>query len=220
MKLKESMKGREGINNQHMWDLIHQCMDDIEDKAGYDIDRSNLMWLFGEATRTNGTTSWPAYDGGEFTIVLNKHLVEEDDEGIKEVICHELCHYIVMMEMFDYSIVKWNYDGDKLYYTDNYTSEYSPHGKRWQEVADGVSKSLNLTHPIKRTNSFQSTKNYRATKLKYEVKCPDCGHTWKYQKASEFVKNPNRPSNNPKFKYHYYCPYCKQEGRFITNYTK
>lgn len=208
------MKGTESINDNHMWDLIHECIDDINTKTDYQIE-DDLMWLFGETTGSFGTTFYPTYEFGEFLIVLNKHMVGEEDNAIKNTICHELCHYIHNKEMLENGILYW-YDEDTLRYSKKYQrGRDSSHGQRWKQIADEVSVKLQLNPPISRTNTFQLHNNvgeYAKSKSKYVITCKNCGQVYTYQKATPFAKNPNqelRPG-----KYRWTCGKCHRGGNF------
>jgi len=226
MKLNELMTGKEYIYDDQINRCINEVIDDINTKTNYKIN-NNIEWMFGETSHTFGTTCWPKTASSKYTITLNKQMCGEDDNAIKNVIAHELCHYIHMEEQFERKIVYW-YNSHTLKYNQDIIrrldkGQYSSHGSKWKLIADRVSKALQLNPPITRTNTFElhnKVGEYKKSKEKYEVKCSNCGHTWHYQKATDFVKNPNRPSRNPQYKFAYYCPICKQEGKFITNYNE
>lgn len=189
MIIKESLKGNESITDKHMWELIHECIDDIMEKTGYLIE-DDLMWLYGEGSHTFGTTYYPQYDGGQFSIVLNKYLINDTDDKIKNTICHELCHYIHNKEMFDDGILYWK-DNDTLRYTNRYQQgRDNSHGTRWKEIAREVSRALNLNPPISTRSSISnsSIKDYAQSKAKYIVTCKNCGHKSYYDRLCTVIR--------------------------------
>lgn len=214
MKIDEAVRGNESINDRHIWDLIHECVDDINEKTGYEIG-NDLMWFFGESTKTFGTTYYPTYDGGDFSIVLNKHMVGDDDEVIKNTICHELCHYIHNKEMFDDGILYW-IDDDTLRYTWRFQrGRDSSHGTRWKEIAREVTNSLKLKMPITTYGSFSDHKNvgeYASTMAKYVVTCTNCGHQCFYPRATKVVKLV-QDGHEDRIR----CGNCKKTGHFKLN---
>lgn len=226
MILRESMKGRELIDNEQINNCINEVIDAINSKTDYKI-KDNINWMFGQSTGTFGMTYWPKRKGDNYIITLNKAMIGEDDNAIKNVIAHELCHYIHMEEQFDRGIVYWwtpsklKYDYDVVRYIDK--GQYSSHGAKWKLIANRVSKALQLNPPITRTNTFElhnKVGEYAQSKKKYQVVCQNCGQTYEYQKATDFVKNPNDAyrGKDGKIHYYYWCGKCRAEGKFKTNY--
>ena len=232
MKLKESMKGKEVINDEQINNCINEVINDINSKTAYKI-KDNIDWMFGQTTGTFGCTYWPKRKGNNYTITLNKQMCGEDDNAIKNVIAHELCHYIHMEEQFEKGIVYWLKPDTLKYNLDIIRKmskgQYSSHGAKWKLIADRVSKALQLNPPITTTNTFElhnKVGEYAQSKEKYQVVCTQCGQTWNFQRATDFVKNPNRfwtyASQGPDAEKHYYnwCPHCKKGGIFKTNYNE
>lgn len=80
------------------------------------------------------------------------------------------------------------------------------HGAVWKHYADLINNKYHYN--IKRCTSSEekglNTEEY--VKYKYEVSCPDCGHTWRYLRKSNGVKGAlanHRMS----------CPYCGYIGK-------
>ena len=70
------------------------------------------------------------------------------------------------------------------------------HGPNWKHAADRIKAVYGLE--IKRANSKEDkgvTYKREATRnepVKYVLKCVDCGHEYKYQRAARAVKFPER----------------------------
>ena len=217
------MVSKEQIKDEQILNLIKQSINDINNKTRYHID-NDVDWGYGESTGTFGMTHYPKRQNGRCEITLNKQMVGEDDNAIKNVICHELCHYIDFKQKLQDNLVYWK-DGTTLKYNLDVIrklnkGDYSSHGKRWKKIASDVSKALNLNPPITTTNTFElhnKVGEYSKSKDKYQVKCTNCGHIWTYQKTVDFVVHPNKPGRTRD--YAYYCPYCGAMGQFETNYN-
>lgn len=216
-KLSESlqlneMKGKEMIKDKRILDLIHSCIDNLRN-IGYEIN-SDIYFEFGDALRTFGTMYSPDYEGGWFTLVLNKFMIDESDEALRSTIYHELAHYINTKNLIDEGVLFWRddelYQNMKVYKT----ALHSTHGKCWKDIADNISLKLGIK--ISRTDSFElhtgADKHYEDN-VKYIVRCKNCGCEMSYTKKTEFVKNPNAKSSNGDW-YKWRCGKCHSSGQF------
>lgn len=241
--LKESMSGTTPIQDIRIINLINQCCEDV--KSLYpDLSFDNIYYMTGSSTHTFGTMCYPDYENGNFTLVLNKHMFNEDDNAIKNTIYHELAHYVQMSWQFEYDIVYWEFGQLRGSYKYR-TKEWQSHGTVWREIADNIESHFNVK--ISSTDSYSThtgVGDYAQEQKKWVVKCNHCGREFKYEKATPFVKEPNITHYDYMIKYKkekdYYKNYyeqhpdikkerqnnlywrcgCGVKGEFETNYDK
>lgn len=175
-----------------------------------------------------------------FILKLNSKLLECNEDEIKNTIYHELCHYIVDVEMIDKDYIYFDWNEFGWYRKRNVPAGYQPHGSKWQHYAKLIGNKLhtNITtywSPESKQEFSQKVANDREP-YRYEVVCKNCGWTRKTRRKTEFEKNPNitqaeyyrtckdawyyektfTPEKWEKYenKYRYYCPRCGKSGQF------
>lgn len=220
IEIEESMVGKGSISNDKIIGYINDCIDamkklNFKTKSGQVIDYSDIDCKEGSTTNTFGTMSLPNTSGGNFTLTLNKHMYEEPEEAIKNTILHELCHYVQDKQAIDVGAIynfggKWFGDKRKGY------DQYKSHGNVWKNIARIVGNATNQN--ITRTNNYNThtgVGQHYEDNVKYIVKCNNCGNEYKYQKMTDFVKNPNMKSKYGDW-YKYRCGNCGAKGQFET----
>lgn len=204
------MIGGEMITEKNILSVIYACINTLKD-MGYNIG-SDIYFLWGDSPRVFGEMQFPKYEGGYFSLVLNKHMLNDSEDSLKSIIYHELAHYICYKEQFDDGVLYWI--DDKVYHKKDYDKvEESTHGKRWKRIANNISGKTGVKISI--TDSFDSHKDmekYAEEKYKYIIRCKNCGQEYKYAKQTTFVKDPNVKLANGE--YRYYCTKCKAAGQF------
>ena len=108
------------------------------------------------------------FENGNYTIEISERVLKDEvtDEGVREVIMHELLHT---------------------------GKGCMKHTGNWLEAAKIVNKLLG--YHIQRTCDEDILKKYNITMkknntdFKYIVKCTECGATWKKHNKSPFIKN-------------------------------
>ena len=116
--------------------------------------------------------SMPQENSDEFftgVIGINKAILG-DHHAVLSVLVHEIAHSIVPK------------DG---------------HGPRWKRIAETIAEAFGVEVSV--TGDYEGIDIHPEEETKYEVSCPLCGRSWKYQRLTNLVK---RPSD-------YRCPYCK-----------
>lgn len=238
------MVAREVIKDKRILDLIHECIDNIRN-IGYNYDE-DIYFMWGDSLNTFGTMQYPSYDGGWYTLVLNKHMIDEDDEAIKNTIYHELAHYLDCKDLLDRGIYAWNLNNQLIGTSKYKRSIHGGHKQSWQKIAADISSKCHTK--ISRTDTYETHKGvgaYRDSRIKYIVTCTNCGKTWSYPtKRADFCKNPNmtqwdslvdkygintarviikndaKREEALKKEYRFYCPQCKHEGCFEVKENK
>lgn len=204
------MRGNKMITEKNILGVIHNCIETIK-TMGYSID-SDIYFLWGDSTAVFGEMDFPDYEGGYFSMILNKHMIDDSKESLESVIYHELAHYICYKEQLEEGILFWS--GDKVCHYKNYDAkEESNHGARWKRIVADISSKTGVK--ISRTDSFEAHPNvgkYSAERHKYVIRCKNCGQEYKYAKQTTFVKDPNVKMTNGK--YRYWCGKCHAEGQF------
>ena len=212
MELQEAIK--EQIKDKRVLDIIDNCVDIIK-SLGYKV-YNNLDFVWDNKRHSFGTCYVPTSEDGNFTIALNKYLVDESDENIENVVCHELTHYIVDNEnilsgRLYFKNGKWYFnkrDYDKTF--------DSSHGKNWQEIANNISSKIKTTiHPTDNYDFHKEVGTKMKETSKYIVRCKNCGWEDGYVRRTSFVSNPNAKSKHGDW-YLYQCPKCKAKGEFET----
>lgn len=243
LKLNE-MVGREIIKEKRILDLIQECIDNIRN-IGYIYDE-DMYFMWGDSLNTFGTMKFPDYDGGWYTLTLNKHMIDEDDEAIKNTIYHELAHYLDCKDLLDRGIYTFDWDG-RLVTTSKYKrSIHGGHKQSWQKIADDISSKCHTK--ISRTDTYEThtgVGDYYKTRLKWTVTCTNCGMSWSYPtRRSDFCKDPNmtqwdrlvnkyglsmarniihndsKREDELKHDHTFYCTKCKHEGCFEVKENK
>lgn len=246
--LKETLNPATGskITDARILSLLKDCVKDVA--SIYSNYSSNLQteldYIENESSKTFGTMCYPKYEGDSFKLVLNKHMYSEPDDAIKNTIYHELAHFIQMLEQFDNDVVYWSDSDGSLLASTKYRSEYwKSHGTRWRQIADEIGRKFNTE--IHSTDSFTlhtGVGDYAQDKRKWVVKCKHCGHESRYERVTDFVKNPNistydalvkkygetkvkqrySDSSIERFKKlpYWSCGLCGAKGEFESNYEK
>lgn len=189
------MVGRKPIQEDRILKLIRGCIDSLEN-MGYTYDH-DMYFMWGDSLNTFGSMKYPDYPNGWYTLVLNKHMIDEDDDAIKNTIYHELAHYLDCKDLFARGIYTWDVDNngeDIIVGTSRYNkSIHGGHKQSWQTIANDISSKCNTK--ISRTDTYETHKGvgaYANSSAKYIVTCTNCGKTWPFPtKRSDFVKNPN-----------------------------
>lgn len=204
------MRQGELIKEKNILDIIHECIK-ILITIGYDID-SDIYFVWGDSTTSFGEMAFPEYEGGYFSLVLNRYMINDPIESLKSTIYHELAHYLCYKEQFEEGILFWK--NDKVYHHRDYDkNNESNHGKRWKSIANNISNKTGVT--INVTDSFTihpDVKKYIEDNYKWIIRCKNCGQEYKYNKQTAFVKDPN--ARYPNGEYKWYCSKCESEGQF------
>ena len=190
----DEMQGKGNISNNLILTYIEECIKTLK-PFSWDTPMDYLYITYddidleeGDTTRTFGTMYLPKYQGGNFKLVLNKHMFDEPEEAIKNTIYHELCHYIVDKIAIEKGIIYMKNGHWYINSNNYYANDYKGHGKKWQEVAAKVGRITG--QDITRTNSYDLHTGVGAhaqDKYKYIVKCKHCGNEFKYMKRTDFV---------------------------------
>ena len=244
--LNESLNPSTGsrITDKRVLGLVNECVNNVAHiYNNYSSSlKNNLDCIENESARTFGTMCYPDFEGDSFKLVLNKHMFNEPDEAIKNTVYHELAHFVQMLEQFDNDVVYWK--GDTLLASKEYRTKYwQSHGTRWRQIADEIGRKFGVE--IHRTDSYTlhtGVGDYAQDKRKWAVECKHCGHISRFEKATEFVKNPNislydvyckkYSKNAVDFRYekstiermkntpYWSCGLCGAKGEFESNYGK
>lgn len=219
MIINESIRGTT-ITDKHIVNLFKECKDIYRD-LGYVID-DDIYLIANNQLRNAGTCYWPEYSGGWFTIGLNEALLKESDDNIKTVMLHELGHYVQMNMLLSDGVAYW-WSTSRLVYNNKLVKEYgksyiSSHGRQWQAIVNAVSRKtgLKITATYSRGEHPEINKADE-DKLKYIVKCKNCGQEYKYARKTDFVKDPNATYFSKKLgkeTCRWYCTKCGAEGQF------
>ena len=146
---------------------FHTCLNMVVD-AG--INPGNIVEVI---PNTRAKCRWGQCKrvNGGYSININVDLLDErnDYKGLENTLIHEILHTV---------------------------EGCMNHGPNWKRAADRIKTVYGLE--IKRANSKEDkgvTYKREATRdepVKYILKCVDCGHEYKYQRASRAVKFPER----------------------------
>lgn len=190
-KINEGLRKESIIQDKRILDIINKCISELK-SIGYHID-DDIDFVWGDSTHTFGEMFWPKYQTGYYTLALNKYMIDEPEDAIRNTVLHELAHYINMKDQLWNDIIFW-YDSSTLKYRRAYynKTKHSAHGTDWKRIAADISSKLHTQ--ITRTNSFElhpGVGKHRDDKIKYIVKCKNCGNELKYSKKTAFVSNPN-----------------------------
>lgn len=204
------MKSGKLIQDKRILGIIHDCIDNLR-SLGYEID-DDIYFTWGNGISAFGVMEFPEYEGGWYSLVLNKAMQNDEEYSLKSTIYHELAHYICYKQQFEEGVLFWV--NDKVYHNRFYDkANESNHGKRWKEVAKKISTATGIE--IKVTGSFDLHPDVgkKANEArKYIIRCKNCGQEFKYAKQTSFVKDPNQKLSDGRYKY--YCPKCHAEGQF------
>lgn len=191
MKKLNEMKGKSFITEEKILTYINDCIKDLK-SLGYTID-NDIDFMWGDSSGTFGTMFWPDNESSNYILVLNKHMIDESEEAIKNTIYHELAHYINNKNLLNKGIIYW-YDYNNLRRDGRLYKQgtHGSHGQWWQKIADNISQHFNTK--IKRTDNYQThtgVGEYAKSQDKYIVTCKNCGSILTFKRKTDFVKNPN-----------------------------
>lgn len=207
------MRGRGGIDDDRILRIIDDSIKDIE-SLGYEIG-DDIDYRWGDTLHTFGSMNWPSVEGDNFMMVLNRHMANEPEAAIKNVICHEFAHYIQMKGLLKNGIVYWKWGKGWVGNSSRYVkSRDSGHGSDWSSIAARISSKIGTK--IERTDSYSThtgVGEYAKKRYKYVVRCKNCGNELEYAKMTDFVKDPNQKSKYGDW-YRWQCGECHAKGQW------
>ena len=146
---------------------FHSCLDMVKN-AG--INPGKIVEVIPNTRAKSRWGQCKRVNGG-YSININVDLLDErnDYKGLENTLIHEILHTV---------------DG------------CMNHGPNWKRAADRIKTAYGLE--IKRVSSKEDKgvaykrEATRNEPVKYVLKCLDCGHEYKYQRATKAVKFPER----------------------------
>lgn len=220
------IEAKSEMTDTRLLQYVQECVKTLAD-AGFDATMDDIECKVSAATRTFGTMQCKNMPDGKHTLTLSSYLKDEPEDAIKNTIYHELCHYLQYKYLLDNDIWYISPYGGKLSWGKNATranrTAAKSHGSIWKNFANRVSRLTGQT--ITRTNTYDLHKDVGKAyddKVKYIVKCENCGNEIKYTRKTEFVKTCNEKRKYLKRDpekglietegYRWRCGHCKTAG--------
>ena len=170
-----------------------------------------LEWT--DSTQSLGLLQWPRINPSPFILKLSNHIVNEPEEDIKDVIYHELIHYIDGQDAIESGIVWWDF-ARKAYMHKRGTNK--PHGDSFKRLMRDVNSKLGTNITITGDiNRYPDIDKKGMERKRYVVRCNSCGLELKYERESKFVRNPNMKSPYSD-RYYWTCGRCGKSGEWET----
>lgn len=215
-------EARHTMEDETLLKYVDDCVTVLRN-AGYEATMSDIDCVVSDATTTFGSMRCKTAPYSNYTLTLSSHLAGEPEDAIKNTIYHELCHYLQYKENFASGV--WMFVGSRLRFGYDATRQQKldskGHGRVWKKLANEVGRLTN--QKITRTNTFDTHKNVGQAyddKIKYIVRCTECGSELKYTRITEFVKDPNVMGEYFSHDKGYYtaykwrCGHCKAAGKW------
>lgn len=169
----------------------------------------DIEYKWNRTSHSGGYLKHPDGDG-IFVLTLNEafnrnpdDMTDEEfdkfDSYLRNTILHEMCHYVVAKIYLGQGRFIWKH-GTIGYNPIDHTvkSEYGQnagHNRLWREIADmvGAKSGQDITRYMSDAefDAVGMTAALKA-KSKYEVACPKCHATWKYQRMCNTVEFPSK----------------------------
>lgn len=168
-------KGWKPVTTGRIYNLYTEVMTHAIELRLWSENKKFPLLFTRKSTKTLGSCYSNKNDDGSYdcSIVLNEIMLNYSDSQIRKTIVHEVAHAICPLEHHN---ANWKRSANLL-------------GKKWGYKIERFSTDTEINDTLAQMKA-------KKRQYKYELYCPRCGLSWKYERICKAIKYP----------YRYQCP--------------